>query len=148
MAGRRYSMPHRKRYGSRSSCRQQMLERDFVKRQNPRIHAIRQKDYHPPTEHIFFPFFFFEKKKHIATLISTTLRMNKQLNYQQSFFSRRKIQVSSFSQKQNKIYYLFHTFMDIVEQWRRQGEADRDPDPCKEIFPSLFLCKIFKILIF
>jgi len=24
-------------------------ERDFVKRQNPRIHAIRQKDYHPPT---------------------------------------------------------------------------------------------------
>jgi hypothetical protein len=38
--------------------------------------------------------------------------------------------------------------MDIVEQWRRQGEAGRDLGPCKEIFHNLFLCKIFKILIF
>jgi hypothetical protein len=28
------------------------------------------------------------------------------------------------------------------------GEAGRDLGPCKEIFHNLFLCKIFKILIF
>jgi hypothetical protein len=36
----------------------------------------------------------------------------------------------------------------LHNQWRRQGEAGRGPGPCTEIFPSLSLCKIFKILIF
>jgi hypothetical protein len=41
---------------------------------------------------------------------------------------------------------------NMVKSWLQlvaeAGEAGRGPGPCKEIFPSLSLCKIIKILLF